>query len=228
MLFLSSLHLTLNQETMDIIWLTMRLGLVSTFFSALLGIPLGLLLEKRDFLGKRIILRINRTLMGFPPVVVGLMVYLLLMRRGPFGELSLLFSFPAMVIAQLFIITPIVSGMVCTAAKKAAPEIRTFAISMNASRSQTFFLLIREMKPDIYFTLATSFGRSISEVGAVMIVGGNIQYKTRTMTTAISLMRNKGDYSEAITLGVVLLILSFCMQTLMDRLKRYENNGENY
>ena len=76
--------------------------------------------------------------------------------------------------------------------------------------------------------MAASFGRSISEVGAVMIVGGNIQYKTRTMTTAISLMRNKGDYSEAITLGVVLLLLSFCIQTLMDTLKRYENNGENY
>lgn len=84
------------------------------------------------------------------------------------------------------------------------------------------------MKHDIYFTMAASFGRSISEVGAVMIVGGNIQYKTRTMTTAISLMRNKGDYSEAITLGVVLLLLSFCIQTLMDTLKRYENNGENY
>lgn len=222
------MNVTLNRETMDIIWLTMRLGLVSTFLSALIGIPLGLLLESREFYGKRIILRINRTLMGFPPVVVGLFVYLLFMRRGPFGELSLLFSFPAMVIAQLFIITPIVSGMVCTAAKNVASEIRTFAISMNASRSQTFFLLIKEMKHDIYFTMAASFGRSISEVGAVMIVGGNIQYKTRTMTTAISLMRNKGDYSEAITLGVVLLLLSFCIQTLMDTLKRNENNGENY
>ncbi|WP_313074078.1 ABC transporter permease [Lacrimispora sp.] len=228
MLVLSNFHLNLSHETLETIWLTMKLGFVSTFLSSLFGIPLGLLLERRDFFGKKIILRINRTLMGFPPVVVGLMVYLLLMRRGPFGELSLLFSFAAMVIAQLFIITPIVSGMVCTAAKNAAPEIRTFAISMNASRSQTFFLLIKEMKHDIYFALATSFGRSISEVGAVMIVGGNIQYKTRTMTTAISLMRNKGDYSEAITLGVVLLILSFCIQTLMDTLKRYENNGENY
>lgn len=222
------MNVTLNRETMDIIWLTMRLGLVSTFLSALIGIPLGLIFESRDFYGKRIILRINRTLMGFPPVVVGLIVYLLFMRRGPFGELSLLFSFPAMVIAQLFIITPIVSGMVCTAAKNVASEIRTFATSMNASRSQTFFLLIKEMKHDIYFTMAACFGRSISEVGAVMIVGGNIQYKTRTMTTAISLMRNKGDYSEAITLGVVLLLLSFCIQTLMDTLKRYENNGENY
>lgn len=133
------MNVTLNRETMDIIWLTMRLGLVSTFLSALIGIPLGLILESRDFYGKRIILRINRTLMGFPPVVVGLIVYLLFMRRGPFGELSLLFSFPAMVIAQLFIITPIVSGMVCTAAKNVASEIRTFATSMNASRSQTFF-----------------------------------------------------------------------------------------
>lgn len=228
MQFLTKLHLILNQETISIIWLTMKLGLVSTSLSALLGIPLGILLERGNFFGKRIILRINRTLMGFPPVVVGLMVYLLLMRRGPFGDLLLLFSFHAMVISQLFIITPIISGMIYTAAKNTAPQIRTFAISMNASRGQTFFLLVKEMKQDIYFTLVTSFGRSISEVGAVMIVGGNIQYKTRTMTTAISLMRNKGDYSEAITLGAVLLILSFLIQTLIDMLRRYENNGENY
>uniref|UniRef100_UPI0006CFD29A ABC transporter permease n=1 Tax=Clostridium sp. NkU-1 TaxID=1095009 RepID=UPI0006CFD29A len=228
MQFLTKLHLAFNKEIMDIIWLTMKLGLVSTSLSALLGIPLGILLERGDFFGKAIILRINRTLMGFPPVVVGLMVYLLLMRRGPLGDLLLLFSFHAMVIAQLFIIIPIISGMVYTAAKNTAPQIRTFAVSMNASKGQTFFLLIKEMKQDIYFILVTSFGRSISEVGAVMIVGGNIQYKTRTMTTAISLMRNKGDYSEAITMGVILLILSFLIQTLIDMLRRYEYNGENY
>lgn len=226
--FFTSMGIEINQEIKDIILLTMKLGMVSTFISAILGIPAGMLLERKDFFGKRVIIRINRTFMGFPPVVVGLVVYLLLMRRGPFGNWELLFSFPAMVIAQIMIIAPIISGMVYTAAKNMAPEIRSFAISMGADRRQTFFLLIKEMKNDIYFILVTGFGRSVSEVGAVMIAGGNIKNKTRTMTTAISLMRNKGDFSEAITLGVVLLVITFMIQWIIDFLRRYEKNVENY
>lgn len=226
--FWTSIGIEINQEIIDIILLTMKLGIFSTTISALFGIPFGLLLERVDFFGKKIIIRINRTLMGFPPVVVGLIVYLLLMRRGLFGKAELLFTFWAMVIAQIFIIAPIISGMVYTTSKNLAPQIRNFAISMGANRWQTFLILIKEMKNDIYFILITAFGRSISEVGAVMIVGGNIQFKTRTMTTAISLMRNKGNYSEAITLGVVLLVLSFFIQWIVDVLRRYENYDENY
>jgi tungstate transport system permease protein len=166
--------------------------------------------------------------MGFPPVVVGLVVYLLLMRRGPFGKWELLFTFQAMVIAQVMIIVPIISGMMYTTTKHMGPQIRSFGVSVGANRWQTFLLLLKEMKNDIYFILLTGFGRSISEVGAVMIVGGNIQYKTRTMTTAISLMRNKGDYSEAITLGVVLLLISFTLQCIVDFLRRYDDHVENY
>lgn len=226
--FWTSIGIEINKEIIDIILLTIKLGIFSTSISALFGIPFGLLLERIDFFGKKIIIRINRTLMGFPPVVVGLVVYLLLMRRGLFGKAELLFTFSAMVIAQIFIIAPIISGMVYTSSKNMAPQIRSFAISMGANRWQTFLLLIKEMKNDIYFILITGFGRSISEVGAVMIVGGNIQFKTRTMTTAISLMRNKGDYSEAITLGVVLLVISFLIQCIVDFLRRYENYDENY
>jgi tungstate transport system permease protein len=218
----------LNKEIVDIIILTIKLAICSTIISALLGIPVGMLLERVNFFGKATIIRINRTLMGLPPVVVGLVVYLLLMRSGLFGNLELLFTFQAMVIAQILIITPIISGMVYTAAIDLAPQIRSFAKSMGANQWQAFLLLLKEMKNEMYFITITGFGRSISEVGAVMIVGGNIQYETRTMTTAIALMRSKGDYSEAISLGVVLLVIYFIVQYVIDFLRRKENNYENY
>lgn len=224
----TNLGIIMDQEIIEIILLTLKLGFFSTFFSALIGIPFGLLLERVDFFGKKVIIRINRTLMGFPPVVVGLIVYLLLMRRGVFGRAELLFTFQAMVIAQILIITPIISGMVYTTSKNRVPQIQNFAISMGANRWQAFWLVMKEMRNDIYFILLTGFGRSISEVGAVMIVGGNIQYKTRTMTTAISLMRNKGNYSEAITLGIVLLVISYLIQCIVDFLRRYDENAKNY
>lgn len=228
MQFWQSMGIDINREVIDIILLTIKLGFCSTLISSLLGIPFGMFLEKKDFLGKELIIRINRTLMGSPPVVIGLVVYLLLMRRGILGSWNLLFTFQAMVIAQIIIITPIISGMFYTTAKNMAPQIRTFAKSMGANEWQTFLLVVKELKNDIYFIVITGFGRSISEVGAVMIVGGNIQNKTRTMTTAISLMRNKGDYSEAITLGIVLLAISFLLQCVVDFFRRYENNHENY
>jgi tungstate transport system permease protein len=190
-----------------------------------LGIILGLLLEKAAFPGKRAVARLCRTLMGTPPVVVGLAVYLLLMRRGPLGFLGLLFTIRGMVIAQVLIITPISCGMVYSYACRLAPDIRAFATTMGAAPAQTRMLMIREMSGEIYFVVITGFGRAISEVGSVMIVGGNIQHKTRTMTTAISLMRNMGSYGEAITLGIVLLVIAFLLQSLSDFL-RGENGGE--
>lgn len=226
--FWQGFGIEVNSEILGIIILTLKLAFFSTLISAYIGIPIGIVLEKVDFRGKKTILRIIRTLMGLPPVVAGLIIYLLLMRRGPLGNLELLFTFQAMVIAQLLIITPIIIGMVYTAAINMAPQIRSFALSMGANRRQTLWLLMKEMKNDMYFIAVTGFGRSISEVGAVMIVGGNIQYKTRTMTTAISLMRNRGDYSEAITLGIVLLVISFVIQCIVDSLRRNEYNYENY
>lgn len=225
---LQNLGIEINSEIIDIILLTLKLAFFSTCISAVIGIPAGLFLEKTEFFGKSLIIRINRTLMGLPPVVAGLIVYLVLMRRGILGSLSLLFTFQAMVIAQTVIITPIICGMVYANAVNASPQVRSFACSMGAGRMQTFILLIKEMRNDIYFIIVTGFGRSISEVGAVMIVGGNIQYKTRTMTTAISLMRNKGDYTEAITLGVILLLISFAIQCMVDFFRRHEKNYENY
>jgi tungstate transport system permease protein len=182
-----------NSETLGIIGVTLRMSLASTFIASILGTVLGLFLERSRFPGKRIAVRLCRTLMGTPPVVAGLVVYLLLMRRGPLGSLGLLFTVEAMVIAQVLIITPI----------------------------------IREMSGEIYFAVITAFSRAISEVGAVMIVGGNIQYRTRTMTTAISMLRNMGDFSQGITLGVLLLLIAFVLQSLSDIVHKGEAPEEN-
>ena len=214
-------------EILEIIGVTLRMSLASTFIASVFGIILGLLLEKGRFPGKRVVVRLCRTLMGTPPVVAGLVVYLLLMRRGPFGSWGLLFTVPAMVIAQTLIITPIICGMVYTYATRSAPAIRAFAKTMGAGRFQTQLLLVKEMSGEIYFAVITAFSRAVSEVGAVMIVGGNIQHKTRTMTTAISLLRNTGDFRQGITLGILLLIIAFILQSLSDLLRKGELPEEN-
>jgi len=220
--------ISFNSETFGIISVTLRMSFASTLIASILGCILGLFLERSSFPGKRIAVRICRTLMGTPPVVAGLVVYLLLMRRGPFGAWGLLFTVKAMVIAQVLIITPIVAGLVYTYASRSAPAIRAFAKTMGAGRLQTQFLLIREMSGEIYFSIITAFSRAISEVGAVMIVGGNIQHKTRTMTTAISMLRNTGDFAQGITLGILLLVIAFILQSLSDMLRKGEIPDENF
>jgi len=220
--------LSFDFETLEIIGVTLRMSLLSTTIASVLGIAFGLLLERNRFPGKRIVVRICRTLMGMPSVVAGLIVYLLLMRRGPFGSWNLLFTIPAMVIAQVFLITPIVTAMIYSYATRSAPAIRAFAKTMGADRIQTQLLFIKEMSSEIYFVIITAFSRSISEVGAVMIVGGNIQHKTRTMTTTISMLRNLGNFGQGVTLGILLLIIAFILQSLSDFLHKGEVPEENF
>ena len=216
-----------SSETFEIIGITLKMALASTFFSSALGIVLGLLLEKNHFPGKRLVLRICRTLMGMPSVVAGLIIYLIFMRKGPLGFMGLLFTVPVMVIAQVVLITPVITGMVYTYASRSAPAIRAFAKTMGADRFQTNILFIREMRGEIYFAVISAFSRAISEVGAVMIVGGNIQHKTRTMTTAISMLRNMGDFRQGIILGVLLLVIAFMLQSLSDIFHKEEAPEEN-
>ena len=218
----------LDPQTLGIIGTTLRMALASTAIGCALGITLGLLLEKARFPGKKIVVRLCRTLMGTPPVVVGLVVYLLLMRRGPLGFMGWIFTVPGMVLAQVLIITPIVCGMVYSYAVRSAPQIRAFAKTMGANPFQTRLLLIREMRGEIYFSAVAAFGRAISEVGAVMVVGGNIQGRTRVMTTAISLTHGMGNHGQAITLGIVLLLLAFAIQTLSDFLHKDRAIEENF
>lgn len=199
---------------------TFQMALCSCAISSVLGITFGLLLERFNFPGKRIVIRINRTLMGMPPVVAGLITYMVLMRRGPLGALGWLFTIKGMVVAQTLIITPIMTGMVHQYAVTKAPAIREFCKTMGADKKQTYITIIKEMRHDLYFCMVTAFGRSISEVGSVMLVGGNIKGSTRTMTTAISLLKSQGIFTEGIALGVILLVMAFIIQWLCDFLQK--------
>lgn len=165
--------------------------------------------------------------MGAPPVVIGLLTYMLLRKKGPFGALRWVFTIKGMVAAQVLIITPIVCGMVYSYAVRTAPSIRAFARTMGADRHQTARLLLREMKNEIYFAVVSGYGRSISEVGAVFLVGGNIKNSTRTMTTAISTLKGAGDYYEGVFLGVILMLLAFVVQTLAEHFRQEETPDEN-
>ena len=217
-----------NAGVSDSIRVTLIMAVFSTLISSVLGILFGLWLERHDFFGKRLIVRINRTLMGLPPVVVGLITYMLLMRRGPLGVLGWLFSIQGMVLAQTIIITPIIAGMVYTYASRAAPEIRIFAKTMGANKLQINKILLKEMRNEIYFAVVTGFGRSISEVGAVFLVGGNIKNNTRTMTTTITTLRSAGIFTDGIILGVTLIIMAFIIQSVADWLRKEGKADENY
>ena len=217
-----------NTGVVSAIAVTLIMAICSTAISSVLGVLLGIQLEKAEFPGKRIVVRINRTLMGVPPVVVGLFVYMLLMRKGPLGRLELLFTVPGMIFAQVIIITPIVCGIMYTSLVSKAPAIRTFAKTMGADKKQTNRLVIKELKNEIYFAIVSGFGRSISEVGAVMLVGGNIKGHTRTMTTAISLLKSQGIFSEGLLLGILLLAMSFVIQSMADFFRKEDNSIENY
>ena len=205
---------------LDSIRVTVVMSFWSTLISSVLGISAGLALERHEFPGRRLVGRINRRLMGAPPVVIGLVTYMLLRKKGPFGGLRLVFTIRGMVIAQVLIITPIICGMVYTYARRSAPEIRQFAHIMGADRRQTARLLLSEMKNEIYFAIISGYGRSISEVGAVFLVGGNIKNSTRTMTTAISTLKGAGDYNEGLFLGAVLMLMAFAAQTLADHFRK--------
>ena len=212
----------------DSIKVTIIMSFWSTLIASFFGVSLGLLLERISFPGKRIVVRINRTLMGAPPVVIGLLSYMLLRKKGPLGSLRWVFTMQGMVFAQVLIITPIICGMVYSYAVRTAPAIRAFAKTMGADRRQTKRLLLREMKNEIYFAIVSGYGRSISEVGAVFLVGGNIKNHTRTMTTAISTLKGAGDYNEGVFLGILLMVMAFVVQTLADYFRKEETADENF
>ena len=223
------LALLSDQEVLSIIALTMRMTLSSTAISAVLGVPFGLLLAQAQFPGKGLIIAINRTLMAAPPVVAGLVVFLILRNAGPLGALGLLFTLEAMIIAQTLLITPIICGIVCTAAMRHGGGIRSFAQTMGANKIQTHMLLIKELSGEIFFSVVAGFGRAMSEVGAIMIVGGNIRFHTRTMNTTITMMHRMGEFEQAILFGIILMCIAFFVQLTGGFLRRREpRTDENF
>lgn len=209
-----SLLLSGDSELWFIIKVTLQMSFFSTAISSLIGLPLGTVLGRVDFKGKGLILRILNTLMGLPPVVAGLVVFLILSRSGPLGSLKLLFSVAAMTIAQVVLITPLITGMSAAASSEKAPQLAETAKGLKIGKGKEIMLLMLESRPQFVSIILLGFGRAIAEVGAVSLVGGNIQFKTRVMTTAIMLETNKGNFRFAIALGIVLLTISFIVNSI--------------
>lgn len=206
-----ALHLlfSLDPELLQILGVTMRMSFFSTTLSCLVGLPLGALIGTRSFRGKAVLKKLIHTLMGLPPVVAGLLVYALFTHYGPFGRLNLLFTVRVMVIAQCLLIIPVVTGLTASFMEQSTRAVIDTAKGMGLSRRRVLFLCLSESRTSLLSVVLNAFGRSIAEVGAVSIVGGNIQWKTRVMTTAIMLETNKGNFSFALALGLILLLLAF-------------------
>lgn len=192
-----------------VIAVTLQVSLLALLFSAIIALPLGTWLGLGRFRGRAALISVVHTLMGLPPVVAGVMVYLLLTRNGPFGNLDILFTPTAMVIAQTLIATPIVAGLVMSAVSAINPDLRMQLHAIGATTVQSALAVLREARAGIVVALMAGFGRLISEVGAVMLVGGNVEGQTRTLTTAVVLETRQGHFDTAIALGLVLLGLSF-------------------
>lgn len=211
-------------ELTEIILLSLQVSGIALLFSTVIGIPLGAIMGLNRFKGRKLIIALLYTGMGFPPVVIGLFVYLLLSRSGLLGSLQWefipdLFTPGAMVIAQTIISFPLVAGFTMAAVMGVDPNLRQQVVSLGATSRQAVWTVLMEAKVGVMVSIIAGFGGIISEVGAVMLVGGNIEGKTRVLTTAIVLETRKGNFDLALALGGVLLLLSFIANVAMLRLQ---------
>jgi tungstate transport system permease protein len=211
-------------QFVEIVILSLQVSGVALIFSTLIGVPLGAIIGLSRFFGRRLVAAILYTGMGFPPVVIGLFVYILLSRSGPLGNLSLpvipdLFTPGAMILAQTIISFPLVAGFTMAAVMGVDRSLRTQMLSLGATKKQAAFTVLSEARLGVIVAIAAGFGSIISEVGAVMLVGGNIEGRTRVLTTAIVLETRKGNFDLALLLGAVLLLLTFLANLMMLRLQ---------
>jgi len=215
----------LNPELLKIIWLSLKVSGAALLLAILLGLPLGALLALKRLPLRGLILGVINTGMGLPPVVVGLMVYLLLSRSGPLGFLEFLYTPGAMIVAQLILALPIVTSLSHTAIVNVNPIIRQAAQVLGANPLQEALTVVREARYGIMTGGIAALGRVTAEVGAVIMVGGNIAGYTRVMTTTIALETDKGNFDLAIALGVILLGLSLIINLAFRALQRMGRTG---
>ena len=215
-----ALILSADAELLNILSVTARMSLQSSLIALALGVPLGIWLGDCRFPGRGVLLVLNRTLMGMPPVVCGLLFYMLFSGVGPLRHMKLLFTVKIMVLAQVALITPIVIGNMETYFAGIAPAIRETAKGLGLGRFKTFLLLCNECLYSIISAYLLAFARSIAEVGAVSMVGGAISWKTNVMTTAIMQYTNRGNFSLGIALGMILLAVSLLVNIVISLLQR--------
>lgn len=216
------LFLTADPEVLGITWLSLKVSGIATFLSLLFGIPLGICLAMTRFPTRSVIVALINTGMGLPPVVVGLFVSIFLWRSGPLGFMELLYTPTAIVIAQVIIAFPIVAGLTMAAFQSLNPNLRLQLMGIGASKAQALWLLCRESRLPLLAAVMAGFGGVISEVGASMMVGGNIRGETRVLTTATVLETGKGSFEIAIALGLILLSLTFAVNFVLTHVQQRE------
>ncbi|MGC8849636.1 MAG: ABC transporter permease [Candidatus Bathyarchaeia archaeon] len=211
------------EEVWNITLLSLRVSGTAVLLGSLIGIPVGMVLGFKQFRGKTTLMRfidvmlrsIINTFMGLPPVVVGLVVYLLLTASGPLGRLKLLYTPTAMIITQLIMVTPIVIGVTMSAVGSVEKAVRERALSLGATETQAAWLVLREARMGVLTSIIVAFGAAISEVGGIMMTGGNIRWVTRTLTTAIVVETELGNFTLAIFLGIILLSVAFAINLIL-------------
>ena len=215
-----ALILSRDAELLDILSVTAEMSIQSSILALLIGLPIGILLGACKFPGRNVLLVANRTLQGMPPVVCGLLFYMLFSGVGPFRHLKLLFTVKIMILAQIVLITPIVVGTMETYVSGIAPAVRETAKGLGLGGFKTFRLLCNECTYQIISAYLLAFARSIAEVGAVSMVGGAISWKTNVMTTAIMQYTNRGNFTLGVALGLILLTTSLIVNIVISLLQR--------
>lgn len=217
--FADAIQLLLHRdpEVEGVVVRTLLVSGVATLLAMAIGVPLGFVLARKRFPGRTVVLGVVNTGMGMPPVVAGLFVWLLLVRNGPLGSMELIYTTRAMVIAQLFIATPMVMGFTVASIQALPPGLPDLLRSLGASRARTLWLLAREARLGLLAAVMAGFGAVISEVGASMMVGGNLRGQTRILTTAIVTETSRGQTERAIALGLILLAIAFVVNLFLTR-----------
>lgn len=216
------LLITLNPEVMGITLLSLEVSGIATLISLLIGISTGVTVALSRFIGKRIVVSLINTGMGLPPVVVGLFVTIFLWRNGPLGFFGILYTPTAMIIAQTVIATPIVMGITLAAIQQLPQKLRLQILALGATRLQMVWILIKEAKLPLLAAVMAGFGGVISEVGASIMVGGNIKGYSRVLTTATVMETSRGNFEIAIALGIILLVLAFSINFIITQIQQRE------
>ena len=216
------LLITFDPEVMSITFLSLQVSGSATLISLLIGISIGTTVALSNFPGKRIVVSLINTGMALPPVVVGLFVTIFLWRNGPLGVLEILYTPTAMIIAQTVIATPIVMGITLAAIQQLPKKLRLQILALGATRLQMVWILIKEAKLPLLAAVMAGFGGVISEVGASIMVGGNIKGYSRVLTTATVMETSRGNFEIAIALGIILLLLAYFINLILTQIQQRE------
>ena len=207
---------TLDSELLKVISVSLKVSSSSTLIASLIGIPLGLSVALNEFRGKRLLITILNTLLALPTVVIGLFVYAFITRKGIFGPVDLLYTQKAIVIGQVLLIVPILTTFTISAVSRIDDRYRKTALTLGADAIRTSYIIVREARFGIVASIIVAFGRVIAEVGISMMLGGNVKGYTRTMTTAMAMEYDKGEFVLSVALGIVLLFLSFLVNVFFN------------